>query len=709
MLRCGRCPLLLCSPGRGCPPCSDVYPRGRSACSSEGGPAGPSAVTQPHTHQPSAGRSTGQAGWDQHRADVRSIRKGAGAVCDQTAIRRCAADDKTGTGEVRTRRRGRAAICAQMRTQQHACSLLLVPRQTSPHGPMIQRGLIAARRAATRSAQRACRPTFADEATFQVCSRTILVAAPSAAAASPWSGTLHRSFSSCAAASSAGPRTPSAPSAPPFTVTIPGTRTILLPHALPLSLAQPNHSDASGSSAAASRNELAGPLALTYFDSAWTDLDGEVASRSKPVILVMPSMSHSALVCRPEGSSSGDELRGWWDDVVGRGSSFGIDLSIFRVVCASPLGGPYGSVSPLSLDPSRGGLPYRAHFPLVTPLDQARLAAAMLDHLGVGRVHGVVGASMGGMGVLHFAREFPQRYERFAVICSTARTSPSTQALRSVQRAAVRADPDFSGGEYADLTPPHNQGPLRGMAIARMFGTICYRSREEFDQRFSSKPRIGGTIGAGTDGDDACSSSAAVPPSHLLEVESYLSHAASTFTGRYDANCYLTLSQAMDLMDIAQDIETPATHPTHPHHAAAVTHTNATHHAAPAHSAAPHVTNHVHGATATGIHAKTRHLHGRSYEQACSEIPRSKQALLLPIASDALIPPAELDHFGAVLGSQGKRVHLERIHSLFGHDAFLKREDCQRTFNPRLSHFFDPREEDGVQKVRAYVNSTLDL
>jgi homoserine O-acetyltransferase len=337
---------------------------------------------------------------------------------------------------------------------------------------------------------------------------------------------------------------------------------------------------------------LAGPLRLNYFDSAWEDLDGPEAACAKPVVLIMPSMSHSALVVRGEAERAKDQQnaaaagaaaasaaggtdgqaapappapRGWWEIIVGRGPSFGIDLAHFRVLAASPLGTPYGSTSPLTPDPSSStGRAYHASFPLITPLDQARLYAYLLDYLSIERVHAVVGSSMGGMQALQFARLYPERYERVAALCTTPRTSSSTQALRAVQRAAVRSDPDFCGGDYADAKcaegKPNNAGPVNGLAIARMFGTICYRSREEFDLRFDSRPKCD-AVNAFSQRQQqqqqqpsSSRSPSSFPP--LFDVESYLRHAASTFTGRYDANCYLTLSQCMDLMDLGQSVFT---------------------------------------------------------------------------------------------------------------------------------------------------------
>jgi len=341
-----------------------------------------------------------------------------------------------------------------------------------------------------------------------------------------------------------------------------------------------------------------------------------------PIVYIMPSMSHSAHVLREskysyrgEGAEASPEPPGWWERCVGFGDHFGIDLNKFRVISASPLGGPYGSSSPLTVNPDTSK-PYRRAFPQITPADQARAHAQLLDFLGIGKVHAIVGASMGGMQVLEFAAQFPDRYDKFVSICATGQTSPSTVALRSVQRSVVFADPAFKEGYYHP-----NEGPYSGLGLARMIGTICYRSRPEFDARFDWKAN----------------------DSHQFEVERYLSHQANSFKERYDANCYLVLSRCMDLMDLGRGFD--------------------------------------------------------SYSEGVLRIPNTKQGMLLPFKSDALIPSKEMVALGSILGANGTQVHVEELDSLFGHDAFLKEFD---DLNPRLKIFL----ESGVADVRMYSAET---
>ena len=394
---------------------------------------------------------------------------------------------------------------------------------------------------------------------------------------------------------------------------------------------------------------------LPHVDVNWS-IQGNPAG---PTIFVMPSMSHSALVTRPRHLRSSAASAapapspspafaalsqpGWWEAVVGWGSEYGIDLNVFQVLSASALGAPFGSSSPLSLR-SDSSLPYRASFPLITPLDQANCHQLLLTHLLSQPqllppphrlslpLFCIVGSSMGGMATLHFAVRFPSAYRRAVVICTTPCTSPSTQALRSVQRDAVRIDPAYLAGDYPASSPP-----LLGMQLARKMGTICYRSRAEFDARFSSRSsgREGGRF----------------------PVEAYLDHVSWGWGGRYDANCYLLLSECMDRMDAGQRLSED-------------------------------------GAESAGV---------AGWQAAARRVRRDSEWLVLPVTEDALIPAEELDRWAAELGSCGVSVHHERLRSLYGHDAFLKEG---HTLNPRLAAFLTDGDDSrgGVESTRKYVN-----
>jgi homoserine O-acetyltransferase len=255
--------------------------------------------------------------------------------------------------------------------------------------------------------------------------------------------------------------------------------------------------------------ELGGSLPeLQIFYEQWGPENG-------PVVMIMPSLSSSSHA----RTSVSDPTPGWWE---------GIDTNKYRVICASILGSPFGTTSPVSINPLTGQK-YGKNFPVITTSDQARVHKLLLDRLGITKLHGLVGASLGGMQVLKFASLFPDSVERIISISATGKTTPGTVALRRVQRAAIILDPKFQNGEYYP-----SPGPIDGLKIARELGTITYRSRDEFNERFDWNPQKNIT--------------SYYEP--IFEVEKYLQAKGEKFTYVYDANCYLLLSRCMDMMDL---------------------------------------------------------------------------------------------------------------------------------------------------------------
>lgn len=246
----------------------------------------------------------------------------------------------------------------------------------------------------------------------------------------------------------------------------------------------------------------------------WGELD---AARANAVLLytgLSPS-AHAA-------SSAADPVPGWWEPMIGPGKP--VDTDRFFVVCVNSLGSCFGSTGPASIDP-RSGRRYGKDFPEVALEDIARGGEAVLAHLGIARAHVVAGASQGGIVALAHLALFPGGARHLLSISGTMAAKPYAIALRSIQRDAVMADPAFRGGDY-----PPEEAPRAGLALARKVGTVTYRSAEELDQRFGRGPSREGRDFA---------------------VQDYLAQQAARFAGAFDANCYLRLSRAMDLFDLA--------------------------------------------------------------------------------------------------------------------------------------------------------------
>jgi len=230
-------------------------------------------------------------------------------------------------------------------------------------------------------------------------------------------------------------------------------------------------------------------------------------------------------------SSPADPSPGWWESMIGAGRP--IDTQRFHVVCVNSLGSPFGSSGPAAIDPATGR-PYGAAFPELSVEDIATAGRQALKALGIERVAGVVGPSLGGMTVLAYCVQFPEEVDNLISISGATSASAYAIALRSLQREIVRSDPGWRNGNYEP-----GRGPRMGLRLARKLGTITYRGAREWDQRFG-RQRVTDSIGVTGD---------ARPQ---FEVESYLEHQAQRFSEIFDAHSFLALSRAMDEFDLAE-------------------------------------------------------------------------------------------------------------------------------------------------------------
>ena len=270
-----------------------------------------------------------------------------------------------------------------------------------------------------------------------------------------------------------------------------------------------------------SGQELAG-VRLAY------ETYGELAPDKSNAILVFHALTGDQYVASRHPITG---KPGWWDRMVGPGKP--IDTSRFQVICANVIGGCMGSTGPASAHAD--GRPYAMRFPVITVRDMVRAQVALLDALEIGRLHTVVGGSMGGMQALSFAANFPGRTARVLAIATTARHSAQNIAFHEVGRQAVMADPEWRGGDYYG----EGKGPEKGLSVARMAAHITYLSEAGLTDKFGRRLQDRDAKSFGFDAD--------------FQVESYLRHQGIAFTGRFDANSYLYITRAMDYFDLAEE------------------------------------------------------------------------------------------------------------------------------------------------------------
>jgi homoserine O-acetyltransferase/O-succinyltransferase len=257
---------------------------------------------------------------------------------------------------------------------------------------------------------------------------------------------------------------------------------------------------------------------------------GELADDASNAVLVCHALTGDAHAAGRSGA--GQPSPGWWDDVIGPGKA--LDTTRLFVVCANVLGGCQGSTGPASIDPATGR-PYGSSFPQVSIRDMVRTQAVLADRLGVDRWHCVIGGSMGGMQALEWGVMYPLRVRSLVLMATAAAATAQQIAFSAIERNAVMLDPNWRGGDYYDAPP--NEGPHRGLMLARQLAQVTYRTDEVFSQKFGREvidPLDRFTL------------------DQRFNVENYLDYQGNKLVRRFDANSYLAICKAMDLHDVGR-------------------------------------------------------------------------------------------------------------------------------------------------------------
>ncbi|MBD0335206.1 MAG: homoserine O-acetyltransferase [Cyanobacteria bacterium Co-bin13] len=307
----------------------------------------------------------------------------------------------------------------------------------------------------------------------------------------------------------------------------------------------------------------------------------------------------------------------WWEPLLGPGRA--LDPERDFIVCSNILGSCYGTTGPTSINPQTGRA-YGPTFPAITVRDMVHLQAALLRGLGIASLQMVIGGSLGGMQVLEWTLLYPDWVQAIVPIAAPGRHSAWSIGLSEAQRQAIYADLNWQQGFY-----PPNSPPAQGLAVARMMAMSIYRSWASFDQRFGRQQQ---------------------PTNRGLEfaIATYLQHQGKKLVERFDANTYITLTQAMDSHDIA---------------------------------------------------------HNRGdYETVLSSI--QQPALLVAINSDVLYPPVEQQELAALM----PHAELAWLHSPHGHDAFLMEADM-KVLNTLVKGFRKPKLNGQAIAPAALLNSGM--
>lgn len=253
---------------------------------------------------------------------------------------------------------------------------------------------------------------------------------------------------------------------------------------------------------------------------------GELSPSRDNVVVVLHALTGDTHITGPAGP--GHPTPGWWDGIAGAGAP--IDTNRWCAVATNVLGGCRGSTGPSSL--AHDGKPWGSRFPAISVRDQVEADVAALAALGINEVAAVLGGSMGGARALEWMVSHPDRVASGLLLAVSARATADLIGTQTTQIAAIKADPNWQGGDYYGT----GRTPDAGLEIARRVAHLTYRGEAELDTRFANDgqgdedPLAGGRYA----------------------VQSYLEHQGSKLVSRFDAGSYVVLTEAMNTHDVGR-------------------------------------------------------------------------------------------------------------------------------------------------------------
>lgn len=182
---------------------------------------------------------------------------------------------------------------------------------------------------------------------------------------------------------------------------------------------------------------------------------GKLNAAKDNVILIthyFSGNSHAAGKYHPE-----DAAPGYWDAIIGPGKA--IDTNRFFVISVDSLANLSAyddnvvTTGPASINPDTGK-PYGLSFPVVTIRDFVNVQKAVLESLGISKLHAVVGPSMGSMQALEWAAAYPDWVERMVSVIGAGMSDAWTTSALEQWAIPIKLDPHWHHGDYTQQNAP---------------------------------------------------------------------------------------------------------------------------------------------------------------------------------------------------------------------------------------------------------------
>lgn len=211
--------------------------------------------------------------------------------------------------------------------------------------------------------------------------------------------------------------------------------------------------------------------------------------------------------------TANSEVADWWANIFGENKL--LDPEKYFIVCANNLGSCYGTSSPISLQ-NDSNKKYGKAFPTITIRDITKAHIALKDYLDIDEIFLLIGGSMGGQQAMEWAIQEPSIIKNLVLLATNAKHSPWGIAFNEVQRMAIENGKD-------------------GLEVARAIAMLSYRNYDMYERTAKPNETVG-NYGAAA----------------------YQRHQGEKLALRFDADCYYTLSSAMDSHDVSRGRESIA-------------------------------------------------------------------------------------------------------------------------------------------------------
>lgn len=218
--------------------------------------------------------------------------------------------------------------------------------------------------------------------------------------------------------------------------------------------------------------------------------------------------------------TANSEVAGWWPGMVGEKHL--ISPEKYFIVCANILGSCYGTTGPISMN-EQAGQPYFSSFPLITIRDMVKAHILLREHLGISKIHLLMGGSMGGYQALEWSIMEKKAIENLFLIATSATESAWGIAIHTAQRLAIEADATWRENSA--------EAGKEGLKAARAIGVLSYRNygilvKKQTDADFNKMDNY--------------------------KASSYVNYQGEKLARRFNAYSYWLLTKAMDSHHIAR-------------------------------------------------------------------------------------------------------------------------------------------------------------